>query len=287
METYRQSLERIYAELAASQLVTEKNANEENINKFINLLNSANPQNEEQHTYFDCVNGLYCNNKLVFKRYLEKSNQEFLILLTDGFSIAVNFGINYILFLKFDTTTGEFVGLLPTRTHDNRGDRPQRDNYSQPRDNNRPQRDNNNTQKRDNYRPQRDNNDYPQKRDNNRPQRDTNDRPRRNNNDYPQKRDNNDYPQKRDNNCPQRDNDNRPQNRRQLNKLEYKPVHADLSKQGASKTYASALSNKIPAMSFDDKDDAPNTTCSATTTSADSMVTVDTSILEKTMNETW
>jgi hypothetical protein len=251
METYRQSLERIYTELAASQLVTEKNANEENINKFINLLNSANPQSEEQHIYFDCINGLYCNNKLVFKRYLEKSNQEFLILLTDGFSIAVNFGINYILFLKFDRETDEFVGLLPTRTNDNRMDG---------RTNNR------NDNRMDNR-----NNSRSQQRDANR----TNDRPQQNNRRQFSK------PDSRQESRQEPRQESRQEFRQKPTYKVVYPSKQDASKRDTteldtSKTYAAVLTKKIPTMVFDDIVDDTTT-----------MTTVDTSILEKTMNETW
>jgi hypothetical protein len=188
-----QKLFEAFKDITNSNLIRNKELSDENIAQFENLLNTAQPQTDEDHCMRSFVQYLYRKNPGHFTRFIQRSHLNHLTLWTEAKFMVSVFELRGLVYIKWDIDANKYVCSMhrivteyltsgkcssmeevvdrisrettsynrgpPRDFNDNRGDR---DNRGPPRDN---------RGDRDNRGPPRDNRGPP--RDNRGPPRDT------------------------------------------------------------------------------------------------------------------
>ena len=97
-----QALKDSYFKIKNCRLLTEKTLTEQNINEFQDMLNEAQPYNNEEVADRRLIQFLYRKNPNNFCQYLARSGVSSFVLWTESKSIVTHFGLKGIVYVKWD-----------------------------------------------------------------------------------------------------------------------------------------------------------------------------------------
>lgn len=108
MEALNLRLSTIYNQLQATQLVSTKIVNDANLTEFRKVLNRAAPVTEMDTAMSDMARFLHRTARHNWSRCIVNSGLKHLVLLTDGFPIAMSFGLKDLITIRWNRQLKEF-----------------------------------------------------------------------------------------------------------------------------------------------------------------------------------
>ncbi len=108
MEVVNSRILAVYEQLRTSQLVSSKDATDTNMNEFKNILKMLTPITQFEKCFSDLVKFFVSLNRASFLHFLQQANLCHLIILTDGFTIANEFGLRGIVSIKWSHHYGKY-----------------------------------------------------------------------------------------------------------------------------------------------------------------------------------
>lgn len=97
---YIEKIKHQYRLLCNSRLVLKHETDFEALEFFEVALNETNPATKEENDIKMLVRKLYLNDKVAFQKCIEKD--PFYILMTEARSIVFHFGIQYLIYIKWN-----------------------------------------------------------------------------------------------------------------------------------------------------------------------------------------
>ena len=102
MQEYMTRLKKLYYKIQKCELVLSKSTDMGAQRVFAKLLNESLPQNADETEIKLSFRRLFLNNREGFLSCIKKS--PYYIFLTDGREICFHFGLQYLIYIKWDNT---------------------------------------------------------------------------------------------------------------------------------------------------------------------------------------
>jgi hypothetical protein len=145
--SYLQRLSNVYQLLSESRLVTSKTRTDETTQEFKNLLDLVLPKNEDEREFEHYIRASFKRARAGFMATLPGASNKHraVVLLTDPITIVHEFGVQDLIYIKYDPHTNEYAisesqfsqhrpsennesyRILSRRSQNNRNDRNQND----------------------------------------------------------------------------------------------------------------------------------------------------------------
>lgn len=133
-QNYVGRLQACYKMLSRSRVVHKRETDGEALEYFQRFCNEALPKDESETLLRVVINNLYHNDKTSFNRCISKD--QYLVLLTDARSIVVHFGVQNLIYIKWDgsqySVQKNDVPVTPEKfNRNNRGGRTRKPSYQE------------------------------------------------------------------------------------------------------------------------------------------------------------
>lgn len=109
MRTLPKRVQQSYSQLLKCRLISKKEYDDEAIQYFGKILNSAMPIREYDNIIYYFIKDLFHEDKEKFINYISGNNLQPLILYTDNINIIKHFNLQYKIYINWDSEKNIYI----------------------------------------------------------------------------------------------------------------------------------------------------------------------------------